>query len=146
MAFIEAAREIVGTAHVLTGTDTVGYASDWTGKYTATPLCVVRPADTAQVSALMALASKTATSVVPIGGNTGVNGGAQAPGAVLLSLERLNRIREIRARARVAVVEAGVVLQNLHEATEPHGLTFPMSLTFTPPLPSPLSVIACGGL
>ena len=127
MAFIEAAREIVGTAHVLTGTDTAGYASDWTGKYTATPLCVVRPADTEQVSALMALASKTATPVVPIGGNTGVNGGAQAPGAVLLSLERLNRIREIRARARVAVVEAGVVLHNLHEATEPHGLTFPMT-------------------
>ncbi|MCB1357306.1 MAG: FAD-binding oxidoreductase [Maritimibacter sp.] len=127
MDFIEAAREIVGTAHVLTGADTARYASDWTGKYTSRPLCVVRPADTAQVSALMALANETATPVVPIGGNTGVSGGAQAQGAVLLSLERLNRIREIRAKARVAVVEAGVVLQRLHEATEPHGLTFPMT-------------------
>jgi len=127
MDFITRARAIVGSANLLTGADTTRYASDWTGNYRAEPLCVVRPANTAQVSALMALANETVTPVVPIGGNTGVNGGAQAPGAVLLSLERLNRIREIRSAARVAVVEAGVVLERLHEATAPDGLTFPMT-------------------
>lgn len=127
MSFIEAAREIVGRTHVLTGADTARHATDWTGKYAAAPLCVVRPHDTAEVSALMALAQDTGTPVVPIGGNTGVNGGAHAPGAVLLSLERMNRIREIRPDARVAIVEAGVVLERLHEATAEHGLTFPMT-------------------
>ena len=127
MTFIDTARGIVGPANVLTGADTARYATDWTGKYDAEPLCVVRPADTGEVSALMTLAADTATPVVPIGGNTGLNGGTHAPGAALLSLERLNRIREIRPEARVAVVEAGVVLERLHEAAAAHRLAFPLT-------------------
>ncbi len=127
MDFVEAARAITGPAHVLTGAETARYASDWTGKYAATPLCVVRPADTGEVSALIALARDTATAVVPLGGNTGLNGGGHAPGAAVISLERLNRIREIRPEARTAVVEAGVVLERLHEAAAGFGLAFPLT-------------------
>ena len=127
MDFIAAAREIIGPPNVLTGADTARYAADWTGKYSADPVCVVRPADTAEVSALVRLARETRTAVVPIGGNTGQTGGAQAPGAVLLSLERLNRIREVRPGSRVAVAEAGVVLENLHAAVAQHGLAFPLT-------------------
>lgn len=127
MEFIEAARERIGPEHVLTGADTERYAIDWTEKYSAEPLCVVRPADTGEVAALVTLANETETPLVPIGGNTGQTGGTHAPGAVLVSLERLSRIREIRPESHVAVVEAGVVLETLHNAVDEHGLAFPLT-------------------
>ena len=118
--------EIVGTANVLHGEDMQGYARDWMGKYTGQPLAVVRPADTNQVSDVMRLASETKTPVVPISGNTGLVGGTHTDGGILLSLERLNTIREIRPEARIAIVEAGVIIANLHDAVDEHGLIFPL--------------------
>lgn len=127
MTFIDNALAILGDAQVLTGADAAGYATDWTGKYAGKPLCVLRPGSTQDVSALLRAATQTGTPVVPVGGNTGLSGGTHAEGAALLSLERLNRIRTIRQDARVAVVEAGVVLSNLHEATHALGLNFPLT-------------------
>lgn len=127
MSFIDKARAIVGAPHLLTGADMARYATDWTGKYAGDPLCVLRPANTAEVSALMRLAHETETPVVPISGNTGLAGGTYADGAALLSLERLNAIREIRPAARLAIVEAGVVLERLHEAAAAHDLAFPLT-------------------
>jgi FAD/FMN-containing dehydrogenase len=118
--------EIVGTANVLHGDDMQGYATDWMGKYTGHPLAVVRPADTGQVSEVIRLASETRTPVVPISGNTGLVGGTHTEGGILLSLERLNTIREIRPEARIAIVEAGVIIASLHDAVEDHGLIFPL--------------------
>ncbi len=127
MSFIEQARGIVGEAHLLTGTDTAGYSTDFTGKYTSKPLCVLRPANTAEVSALLKLASAENTPIVPISGNTGLSGGTHAQDAALLSLERLNAIREIRPEAGIAVVESGVILERLHEAAAEHGLVYPLT-------------------
>ncbi len=118
--------EITGTANVLHGDDMQGYATDWMGKYTGHPLAVVRPANTGQVSEVMRLASETRTPVVPISGNTGLVGGTHTEGGILLSLERLNTIREIRPEARIAIVEAGVIIASLHDAVEEHGLIFPL--------------------
>ncbi|AXX98775.1 FAD-binding oxidoreductase [Profundibacter amoris] len=118
--------KITGTANVLHGDDMQGYARDWMGKYTGQPLAVVRPADTNQVSDVMQLASETKTPVVPISGNTGLVGGTYTDGGILLSLERLNTIREIRPEARIAIVEAGVIIANLHDAVDEHGLIFPL--------------------
>jgi FAD/FMN-containing dehydrogenase len=120
-------REIVGGANVYHGTDVARWSADWTGSYHWQPLAVVRPADTAEVSALMRLAFETGTPVVPVGGNSGLAGGTRADGALMLSLERMNAIREIRAPARIAVVEAGVVLSALHDAAEAEGLIFPLT-------------------
>ncbi|MDF0601078.1 FAD-binding oxidoreductase [Psychromarinibacter sp. C21-152] len=128
MDIIAQLRDIVGAAHVLTGPDTAPYCDDWTGKYQSDPLAVVRPADTAGVSAVLKLANDTGTPIVPASGRTGLNGGAYADGAaVMLSLERLNTIREIRPAARVAIVGAGVILSQLHEAVEQHDLVFPLT-------------------
>jgi len=127
MTFTYRAGGLIGSAQVLTGEDAARYGTDWSGKYRAAPLCVLRPGDTGEVSALMRLAFETGTPVVPIGGNTGLSGGTHAPGAALLSLERLNRIREIRAPARIAIVEAGVVLERLHEAAGAQALAFPLT-------------------
>jgi FAD/FMN-containing dehydrogenase len=119
---------IVGETHVLRGTDMAKYAHDWMHKYTCTPLAVIRPASTAELSAVMALAHDTATPVVPVSGNTGLAGGTYAEGALMLSVERLNTIREIRPEARVAIVGAGVILSQLHDACDAHDLIFPLTL------------------
>lgn len=124
---LDAFTQLLGAKHVLTGTDAAPYGKDWTGKYTATPLAVLRPQHTDDVAQIVKIAAKRGLSIVPVGGNTGLVGGTKAEGAVMISLERLNRIREVRAAARLAVVEAGVILSDLHDAAEAEGLIFPLT-------------------
>ncbi len=127
MDMIERLRDIVGDAHVLTGDAAEPYGRDWTRKYDCRPRAVIRPADTEQVSKILTLAHETGTPVVPCSGRTGLTGGCHAEDALMLSVERLNRIRDIRPEARIAVVEAGVILSQLHDACEPEGLVFPLT-------------------
>ncbi|CUH59773.1 FAD-binding oxidoreductase [Thalassobacter stenotrophicus] len=124
---IDAIRAIVGPSHVLEGADCAGYSRDWTGVYPSEPLCVVRPANTAEVAAVVRVVADAGGAIVPVGGNTGLVGGTQARGEVMLSLERMSRIRTIKPDARIAVVEAGVVLQSLHDAADAHDLIFPLT-------------------
>ncbi|MBI1220699.1 MAG: FAD-binding protein [Rhodobacteraceae bacterium] len=126
MDLIADLQAALGAAQVLTGADAARKAQDPTGKYRWQPLALVRPADTAEVAAVLRLAGAAGVAVVPVSGNTGLAGGTNAEGAIMLSLERLNRIREIRPEARVVVAEAGVVLSRLHEAADGHGLYFPL--------------------
>ena len=120
-------RHIVGSKYLVSEDRLAEWSRDWSGLYHFTPLAVVRPANTTQVSQILKLANATRTAVVPISGNTGLAGGAEAEGAILLSLDRMNNIREIRPEARVAIVEAGVVLMALHEAAAVHDLIFPLN-------------------
>ncbi|MCV2894218.1 FAD-binding oxidoreductase [Lentibacter sp. XHP0401] len=120
-------KVIVGDAHVLTGKDMARYSHDWSQEFSWTPLAVVRPANTADVSAIVKLASETNTPVVPVSGNTNLAAATTAEGALMISLERLNKIREIRPEAKLAIVEAGVILSTLREAVADHGLIFPLT-------------------
>ncbi|MDS9469002.1 FAD-binding oxidoreductase [Paracoccus sp. MBLB3053] len=124
---IEDLAAIVGAANVLTGRDTARWDRDWTGHYTGAPLAVVRPANRDEVSAVLRVAHGRDLPVVPVSGNTGLNGGALGSGAIMLSVERMNRIREIRPEARVAVVDAGVIVDALNVAAEEQGLIFPLA-------------------
>ncbi len=126
MGFIEQAAAIVGSAQVLTGSDMARYVDDPTGAYHSAPLCVVRPGSTQEVSDLMALAHGMDQVVVPVSGNTGVSGGTFNEGAVMLSVERMNAVREVNASARTATVEAGVILDRLRDAADDAGLVFPV--------------------
>ncbi len=117
---------ILGERNVLTGDDAAPYGVDFMRVYDAAPLAVVLPESTAQVAEILQAANRTGTPVVPIGGNTGLVGGTHAPGALMISLKRMNRIRAIRPEARVAIVEAGVILSDLHSAAEEHDLVFPL--------------------
>ncbi|MGF6232234.1 FAD/FMN-containing dehydrogenase [Inquilinus ginsengisoli] len=82
------------------------------------------PRSVDEASAVLALCHEAGVSVVPHGGRTGlVGGGASRPGQIVLSTRRLDRILEIDTAARLAVVEAGVTLQQLQEAAAEHGLT-----------------------
>jgi FAD/FMN-containing dehydrogenase len=116
----------LGTAHVITGVDLERYRSDWTTHYTSDPVAAVRPGSTAEVVLVMQIAARHGVAVVPVSGRTGLVGGAMTNGGLMLSVERLNSIREIKAGARIAVVEAGVVLDRLHNAAEAEGLYFPL--------------------
>jgi len=123
---LDTLRAILGEAHVLTGADAARYGKEWTRKYHWTPLCVARPADTAQVAAVMRAAHAAGVAVVPVGGNTGLAGGTKAEGAIMLSLERMGAIRAVRADTRVIVAEGGAVLSKMHDAAEAEGLYFPL--------------------
>ncbi|WP_243614021.1 FAD-binding oxidoreductase [Shimia aestuarii] len=127
MTLVEDLIEIVGAAQVFTGTDAKRWSEDWTGQYKGMPLAVVRPARTGEVAAVVKLANAREIPVVPVSGNTGLNGGALGTDSIMISFERMNRVREIRADARVAVVEAGVIVDALNTATEEHDLFFPLS-------------------
>ncbi|WP_425071259.1 FAD-binding oxidoreductase [Sagittula sp. S175] len=124
---IEDLKRALGDGAVLTGADMAPWSQDWTGQYAWTPLCVVRPRSTEEVAAVMRLAHAAGVAVVPVSGHTGLSGGTQAEGAVMLSLDRLDEIEEIRPEARLARVGAGVILSNLHDAVAAHGLCFPMT-------------------
>lgn len=127
MGLIETLSGITGAAHVLTGADTARYGTDWTGATSCMPLAVVRPASTAEVSAIVRAAMAADTPIVPVSGNTGLAGGTFAQGALMISLERMAAIEAINPAARTATVQAGVVLSRIHEAVAGHGLTFPLS-------------------
>jgi len=117
----------IGAGNVLTGADAAPWAHDWMGKYTGAPEAVLRPGSTAEVSAILALAHAEGVPIVPAGGNTGLTGGGIAPGGLILSLARMNRIRDIRPAARIAIAEAGVVLTQMHQAAAAHDLIFPLT-------------------
>ena len=126
MTLIADLSDLLGPAHVLTGPDIERYTSDWTTHYTSSPAVVVRPGSTAEVAAVMRIAARHKISVVPVSGRTGLVGGAMTTGGLMLSVERLTLIRELRPATRIAIVEAGVVLQRLHEAAEAQDLYFPL--------------------
>jgi FAD/FMN-containing dehydrogenase len=126
MALTVALAAVVGVANVLTGADTDRYARDWMGRYIGSPVAVVRPKSTAEVAACVKIAAQHDVPIVPISGNTGLVGGTMTQGGLMLSLERMNRIREVKIGARLVIAEAGVVLSRLHEAAETEGLYFPL--------------------
>lgn len=127
MALLEQLKRIVGESHVLTEADTAKYDHDWTGKYKATPVAVIRPGSTQEVSEVVKACAASKTPIVPVSGNTSLAGGTYAKDAVMISVERLNDIREVRADARIAIVGAGAVLSQIHDAAEAHDLVFPLT-------------------
>ncbi|MDD8024633.1 MAG: FAD-binding oxidoreductase [Paracoccaceae bacterium] len=127
MDLLQQVRDLLGASHVLTGADAAAYGREWTGHYHWQPLAVVRPGSTAEVAAVLRLAHQTGTPVVPVSGNTGLNGGTVAEGALMLSLARMTAIRDLNPAARTITAEAGVVLEALHGAAEAQGLVFPLT-------------------
>lgn len=119
-------QNIVGAKHLLTGADCKRYSDDTTGDYNGNPLAVVRPADTSEVSAIVKLANQSHTAIVPISGNTGLVGGSYSDGAIMLSLERLNSIIDLRPNARIAIVQSGCVVSKLQDGAQDHNLIFPL--------------------
>ncbi|MGR3320648.1 MAG: FAD-binding oxidoreductase [Pseudooceanicola sp.] len=107
------------------------YFEDPRGRWKAETGLVLAPGDTGEVRTILMAANAARVRVIPYGGGTGLVG-AQTPGAgaapLILSMERMNRIRAVHAEENVMIVEAGVILQNIHDEARRHGRLFPMSL------------------
>jgi len=120
---------IVGAVGMLTGKALAGRSAGiWSGK-DLQALALLRPATTAEVSAVMKICHAAGQVVVPAGGMTGLAGGHKSTATdIVLSTERMNRIEAMDARSRTMVVEAGVILQTVQDAAAQNGLMFALDL------------------
>ena len=120
-------RAVVGPGAVLTAPeDLAGYRADSSMRAEEDIACVVRPADTAEVARVVVACGDAGIPVVPRGGGTGYAGGAlPVPGqtAVVLSVERLRRIRSVDRVGHVLVADAGCTLHEVREAAAAVGCT-----------------------
>ena len=112
--------------------DMAGFLSDWRGKWTGRAIAVAQPDSTADVAAVLRWCHAQRVPVVPQGGNTGLSGGStpDASGAALvLSLTRMNKVRNVDALNNTMVVDAGLTLQRVQDAAREADRLFPLSLS-----------------
>jgi FAD/FMN-containing dehydrogenase len=125
-------REVVDPRHIVTDADELApRLIDWRRKYTGAAQALVRPGTTEEVAAVVAACADTGTPIVPQGGHTGLVGGSTPDldgRAVILSTERLTRIRDVDPLNNTMTVEAGCILQTLQEEAARHDRLFPLSL------------------
>ena len=129
---LEALARIVGRAHVLTDPALIAASlEEPRGLYHGKALALVRPGSTQEVAAVVAFCNAARIALVPQGGNTGLVGGQtpdESGAQIVLSLRRLNRVREIDPAADAMIVEAGVTLAEAQEAALSADRLFPLSL------------------
>jgi FAD/FMN-containing dehydrogenase len=107
------------------------WLTDWRGRFTGAAAALLSPAATEEVVAIVRVAAKYRLSLVPQGGNSGMVAGATPNSSgdqLILSMRRMNNITAIDADAGLINCEAGVILQNLHEAAAQYGRRFPLTL------------------
>lgn len=121
-------QEIVGTSFVFTDVDILQkYGHDETEDYIYPPHVVVKPITPHEIANIMKLANEYKIPVVPIGGQTGLSGGALAiNGGIGLSMERFNRILAIDEMNLQVITEPAVITQVLKEKVAEQGLFYPV--------------------
>jgi D-lactate dehydrogenase (cytochrome) len=131
-AFLAHCHTLMGDGHVLSApADMAPFLTDWRGRFTGHALAVLRPGSVQQVADVVRACAQWQVPLVPQGGNTGLVLGSvpdSSGRAVVLSLARLNNIREIDALNRTMTVDAGCILQAVQEAAAAAGCLFPLSL------------------
>ncbi|MEG2280979.1 MAG: FAD-binding oxidoreductase [Comamonas sp.] len=124
-------RGIVGDAHVLTDGDLSAYEQDWRKRVHGKALAVVRPASTQEVAAVVKACAQAHTPIIAQGGNTGLSVGSTPDNSgqqVVLSLLRMQALRQLDADNLTVTVEAGMILQTLQDTADKAGFLFPLSL------------------
>jgi FAD/FMN-containing dehydrogenase len=124
-------RAAVGDGNVLTDGDRSAWEQDWRRRWRGHSLAVVRPGSTAEVAAVVRACVARGATLVPQGGNTGLVGGGvtdDSGNQVLLSLQRMNRIRAIDDANLTITADAGCVLQAAQQAAHAQGFLLPLSL------------------
>jgi FAD/FMN-containing dehydrogenase len=129
---IDAFIRIVGAEHAIRDAEAMTpYLVEWRDRYRGKAALVLRPGETEEVSAILEHADATRTAIVPQGGNTGLVGGQipfETGHEVVVSLERLNRVRDIDLASNTMTVEAGLVLAHAQQVAASAGRLFPLSL------------------
>ena len=105
------------------------HLQEWRGKYQGTSSLLLKPDSTETVSKILSICNETRTAIVPQGGNTGLVGG-QIPfnNEIILSLSRLNRIRDVDASGMNMIAEAGATLAAVQDAAAKTDRLFPLSI------------------
>jgi len=130
-ALLDALRASVGAAQVMTEGDLSAYELDWRKRWRGRALAVVRPGTTDEVAAVVRTCAQHGAAIVAQGGNTGLVGAGvpdTSGSQVLLSMQRMNRIRGLDAANLTLTAEAGCLLQSVQAAAADAGLLFPLSL------------------
>lgn len=129
MALIETLSDRLGQASVLTeATDMESALTELRGRYRGQAMAVVRPRDRDEVAFVVRECAKAGVPIVPQGGNTGLVGGGVPRGGLVLSLARLDRVRDLDPLNATITVEAGCILKSVQEAADRAGYLFPLSL------------------
>lgn len=120
---------VTGPRGLLTGEDVRARSCDPLRTMPTLAKAIVRPADTQELAAVLALCTRCRQPVVVHGGRTGVSGGAYASDSdIVISLERMTAIEDICAASQTAVVQAGVTIEALQTAAQDKGLLYPVDL------------------
>ena len=131
-AFIDETVSLLGSRGFTTDPELVTpWLTDWRGRYTGKAVGLASPSSSTETAAFVKLCAHYGVPIVPQGGNSGMSGGAtpdESGAQVLLSLRRMDAIRNLDTRARQVTCDAGVILQTLHEAAEAERLRFPLTL------------------
>ncbi len=131
-AVLDRLAGIVGERHALRAeSDIEPFVTERRGLFAGRSPLVLKPGSVDEVSRILKLATETGVAVVPQAGNTGLVGGGvpdRSGRQIVLSVSRLNRIREIDTLSNTITAEAGVILQSLHDAAENAGRLFPLTL------------------
>jgi FAD/FMN-containing dehydrogenase len=128
---LEELRSVLGERHLLVDGDLSAFEQDWRKRWRGRALAVARPGSTAEVAEVVAACANHDVGIVPQGGNTGLVGGSVPDDSgtqVLLSLLRMNRVRELDLANSTMTVDAGCVLQHVQETASAKGMLFPLSL------------------
>ena len=128
-AFIARLTEALGPKGVSTDAHEIDpHISDWRGRWKGSTPVLVKPASTEEVSKAMKLCAEYGLAVNPQGGNSGMVNGSVPQGEVLISLKRMNKVREVDVLNDAMTLEAGVVLTRAQDIAEENGRLFPLSL------------------
>ena len=126
---LDSLRGVVGASHVLTGELTAGYVVDWTRRWRGQCAAVVRPADTAEVAAVVRICAGANVAVVTQGGNTGLVGGAvPEAGAIVLSTARLDDVGSVDDLSGQLTAGAGATLAAVQRSARDAGWRYPVDL------------------
>ena len=130
-ALLDRLAALLGPRGLLTDpADLEPHLADWRGLYRGRAPCVIRPASTAELAVAVRLCASAGVPLVPQGGNTSMVGGAtpdEGGRQVVLSVARMNRIRDIDPLDMTMTAEAGVVVKAAQDAAEAAGCLFPLS-------------------
>ncbi|WP_149538418.1 FAD-binding oxidoreductase [Siccirubricoccus phaeus] len=129
---LERLAALLGPRGILTeAADLEPHLADWRALYHGKTPCVLRPASTQELAEAVKLCAAAGAPLVPQGGNTSmVGGGVPDEGGrqIVVSLARLNRVRDIDPLDMTMTAEAGVVLKAAQDAAAEAGCLFPLSL------------------
>jgi FAD/FMN-containing dehydrogenase len=127
--FIARLTEALGPKGVSTDPHEIApHLQDWRGRWKGSTPVLVKPVSTEEVSKAMTLCAEYGLAVTPQGGNSGMVNGSVPYGEVLISLRRMNKVREVDTLNDAMTLEAGVILTRAQEIADESGRLFPLSL------------------